>query len=150
MCTHLRNSVSPILAPVSLISCRRVAVFGAADAISMSNSSSVGMNGSPVFSVYFGFCHFLPMNLRYPLYIPTKLFLVLFAQFMFDRVSLTSSGSSMLHCFDICRRHVRFERWVGSALPFFFSSHTYCSIECVFSRWIVPVLGETHLPHGCR
>ena len=44
-CVHLRASISPILAPVSLSSCSSAAVFGCPALIRLSISCSVGMKG---------------------------------------------------------------------------------------------------------
>jgi len=62
MCIHLSFSSSPILAAVSLSVCRSVAVFGLPAVISVSSSCSVGMNGSPFSSVYFGGVYVAFMN----------------------------------------------------------------------------------------
>jgi len=64
MCVHWSFSISPILAPVSLSSCRSVAVFGVPADIRVSISVSVGMNGSPFSCVYFGCVHVLPICFR--------------------------------------------------------------------------------------
>jgi len=45
-CCHFKNSISPILAPVSLSSCSSAAVFGCPALIRLSISCSVGMKGS--------------------------------------------------------------------------------------------------------
>jgi len=61
---HFRRAISPILAPVSLSSCKSVAVFGVAEHIKESSSFSVGINGNLCSLEYFGGCHVLPKNLR--------------------------------------------------------------------------------------
>jgi len=63
-CVHFKNSVSPILAPVSLSSCRSAAVFGLPALIRLSISCSVGMKGISFCSMYFGGVHVLPMNFK--------------------------------------------------------------------------------------
>jgi len=67
MCVHNSFSISPILAPVSLSSCRSVDVFRVPADISVSISVSVGMNGIWFSFVYFGCVHVLPMYFMYPL-----------------------------------------------------------------------------------
>ena len=64
MCVHCSFSISPILAPVSLSSCRSAAVFGLPADIRESISASVGMNGSLLSCVYFGSVHVLFMYRR--------------------------------------------------------------------------------------
>ena len=64
MCIHCRVFISPILAPVSFSVCKSVEVLGFPIAIRVSNSCSVGMNGSPLSCVYFGCCHVLPMYFK--------------------------------------------------------------------------------------
>jgi len=68
MSIHCVFNASPILAPVSLRNCSKVAVlsFGA-DAINWSISCSVGMNGRRSSALYFGGFHFLFMYSTYPL-----------------------------------------------------------------------------------
>ena len=61
MCVHCSFSISPILAPVSLSSCRSVAVLGEPADIRLSISVSVGMNGILLSCVYFGSFHVLFM-----------------------------------------------------------------------------------------
>ena len=67
MCVHFRLSISPILAPVSLSSCRSADVFFPLADISVSISVSVGMKGSSLCFAYVGCVHVLPMYLMYPL-----------------------------------------------------------------------------------
>ena len=64
MCVHSSFGISPIRAPVSLSSCKSVAVLGEPAEIRLSISCSVGMNGSPCSLVYFGCIHVLPKYLR--------------------------------------------------------------------------------------
>jgi len=61
MFTHSVFVASPILAPVSLSSCRSVAVLGVPADIRVSISASVGMNGIPFSCVYRGCVHVLPI-----------------------------------------------------------------------------------------
>ena len=64
---HCVWSISPIRAPVSLSSCKSVAVLGAAPDIKASISCSVGMNGIGVSRLYLGFSHVFPINFKNPL-----------------------------------------------------------------------------------
>lgn len=64
MCCHCSFVASPILAPVSFMSCRAVAKVFDAPLIRLSISCSVGMNGSSVVSVYLGRSHVLFMYFR--------------------------------------------------------------------------------------
>ena len=63
---HSSFSASPILAPVSFNSCRSVAVLGVPACMRVSNSCSVGMNGSVSSMVYCGCVHVLPVCFRNP------------------------------------------------------------------------------------
>lgn len=61
MSVHCSFLLSSVLIPVSLSICRSATKsFFVADAIKMSNSCSVGMNGSLSSFLYFGGFHFLP------------------------------------------------------------------------------------------
>jgi len=61
---HFSRSISPILAPVSLSSCKGVVVFGVPEHIKESSSFSVGINGNLCSLAYFGGCHVLCKKLR--------------------------------------------------------------------------------------
>ena len=64
MLIHFRRVISPILAPVSLSSCRSVDVLVVPAEIRESISFSVGMYGKPCCLAYFGCVHVLPMYFR--------------------------------------------------------------------------------------
>ena len=61
---HFSLSASLILMPVSFSVCSKVAMRVLHDAISWSNSASVGMNGILSSSLYVGFSHFSPLDFR--------------------------------------------------------------------------------------
>lgn len=120
MSVHLVSVASPILAPVSLSSCRSRLVFGVPLFISVSSSFSVGMNGKAVCFLYFGLSHFFPIYFKYPVYTTATLCLLLFFHVVLAKTSFTSSGLFMLHClsnrFNFCIVVVM----VSFALPCFF------------------------------
>jgi hypothetical protein len=60
-CFHVRFSTSPIRAPVSLSICKSVAVIGRAEAMRVSISASVGMNGIRLSRLYMGAFHCFSM-----------------------------------------------------------------------------------------
>ena len=64
MFNHFRRVISPILAPVSLSSCRSVDVLIVPAEIRESISFSVGMCGSLCCLAYFGCVHVFPMYFR--------------------------------------------------------------------------------------
>ena len=68
MSVHFSSCASPILIPVSLSSCRSVASLCLHDAIKMSISDSVGINGSVSSALYFGCSHLSSLNFKYAPY----------------------------------------------------------------------------------
>jgi hypothetical protein len=110
MSVHLRLWASPMRAPVSLRIWSMVANLGLHDAISMSISFSVGMNGMCVSALYVGLFHLIPLYLRYASYCRVLLSLVTFLICAFAITALTSSGlvsmawraNSLRVCTSVC------------------------------------------------